>query len=204
MILPGQQNILAISTAGTTIVAVRCGTRTVVKVNAARRDQAEYLVPMVEEALHEADASFEDIARIGIVTGPGSFTGLRVGLAAARGFGLALGLPVIGISAFDMWRKAAGAVKGKFAVALDTLRDDFFAEGDGIPAGVYELSVLAKHDDTTFAGDALGLLDVSQKLTVNDRALAEALLALTAAADADEAPANPYYLRAPDVSQPAL
>lgn len=61
------------------------------------RGHAERLVPMVEEALAEGGLSYRDLDRIGVTTGPGSFTGVRVGIAAARGFALALGIPAVGI-----------------------------------------------------------------------------------------------------------
>jgi tRNA threonylcarbamoyl adenosine modification protein YeaZ len=62
------------------------------------RGHAESLAPMVEEAMRGVDGGFPSLARIAVATGPGSFTGIRVGLAMARAMGLALGLPVVGVS----------------------------------------------------------------------------------------------------------
>ena len=62
------------------------------------RGHAEALIPMVARVLDEAGLSSSDIDAFAVTVGPGSFTGLRVGIAAARGFGLATGKPVIGLS----------------------------------------------------------------------------------------------------------
>src|SRR4051812_38337864 len=59
--------------------------------------QAERLFPALAELLARSNASYSDLARIAVTTGPGSFTGLRIGLSAARGLALALGIPVVGI-----------------------------------------------------------------------------------------------------------
>jgi tRNA threonylcarbamoyladenosine biosynthesis protein TsaB len=62
------------------------------------RGQADVLAPMVEEAMRGVDGGFPSLARIAVATGPGSFTGIRVGLAMARAMGVALAIPVVGVS----------------------------------------------------------------------------------------------------------
>ena len=62
------------------------------------RGHAEALIPLVERLMNESGREFNDIDAFAVTVGPGSFTGLRVGLSAARGFGLATGKPVIGVS----------------------------------------------------------------------------------------------------------
>ena len=71
------------------------------------RGHAERLFPMIGEALAEAGAGWEAITRIAVCTGPGSFTGVRVGVAAARGLGLSLAVPVIGVTRFEALALAA-------------------------------------------------------------------------------------------------
>lgn len=61
------------------------------------RGHAESLIPMVERVLAAGGAEFADIDAFAVTVGPGSFTGLRVGISAARGFGLATGKPVLGL-----------------------------------------------------------------------------------------------------------
>lgn len=62
------------------------------------RGHAEALAPMVEEAVQSVEGGFASLDRIAVATGPGSFTGIRVGLALARAMGMALGVPVVGVS----------------------------------------------------------------------------------------------------------
>ena len=62
------------------------------------RGHAEALAPMVEEAMDGVEGGFSSLDRIAVTTGPGSFTGIRVGLAMARAMGVALDIPVVGVS----------------------------------------------------------------------------------------------------------
>jgi tRNA threonylcarbamoyl adenosine modification protein YeaZ len=62
------------------------------------RGHAEALMPLISRVMGEADVEFIHLDRIAVTSGPGSFTGLRVGISAARGIGLATGKPVFGIT----------------------------------------------------------------------------------------------------------
>jgi len=62
------------------------------------RGHAERLMDMIGEVMAESSTAFSDLDRVVVTVGPGSFTGLRVGLSVARGFGLVLGKPVVGIT----------------------------------------------------------------------------------------------------------
>lgn len=62
------------------------------------RGHADALAPMVEEVMRGVEGGFPSLARVAVATGPGSFTGIRIGLAMARAMGLALGIPVVGVS----------------------------------------------------------------------------------------------------------
>jgi len=62
------------------------------------RGHAEALMPLIEGAMREASLDFFALDRIAVTVGPGSFTGLRVGIAAARGIGLAARKPVVGVT----------------------------------------------------------------------------------------------------------
>ncbi|MEM1297764.1 MAG: tRNA (adenosine(37)-N6)-threonylcarbamoyltransferase complex dimerization subunit type 1 TsaB [Pseudomonadota bacterium] len=68
---------------------------------AMQRGHAEALFPMIEAVLAEAGVGYADLTRVGVCTGPGSFTGIRVGVAAARGLALGCGIPAIGITRFE-------------------------------------------------------------------------------------------------------
>src|SRR5947208_1647313 len=65
---------------------------------AMTRGHAEALLPLVARVMDLADVEFAELDRIAVTTGPGSFTGLRVGLSASRGIALAAGKPAIGLS----------------------------------------------------------------------------------------------------------
>ncbi len=73
------------------------------------RGHAEALMPMIEAALAEAGIGYPELSRIAVCTGPGSFTGIRVGIAAARGLALGLGIPAIGISRLEAMAAEAAA-----------------------------------------------------------------------------------------------
>ncbi|MFG1393583.1 tRNA (adenosine(37)-N6)-threonylcarbamoyltransferase complex dimerization subunit type 1 TsaB [Xanthobacter agilis] len=62
------------------------------------RGHAEALIPLVQRVMEDAGLDFEHIGRVAVTVGPGSFTGLRVGLSAARGFALAANRPVVGVT----------------------------------------------------------------------------------------------------------
>lgn len=65
------------------------------------RNHAPYLMPMVHELLEKTNLKMKDIDRIGVTIGPGSFTGLRIGIATAKGFADLLNLPVVPICSLD-------------------------------------------------------------------------------------------------------
>src|SRR4051812_23746860 len=107
------------------------------------RGQAEALMPLVDVCMKDADVAFDTLTRIAVTVGPGSFTGVRVGLAAARGFGLALKIPVIGATTGEVLAHGA-ASDGTIVSLIDTKRGDFYVEAfraDG--ARLLEPSVLS-------------------------------------------------------------
>jgi tRNA threonylcarbamoyladenosine biosynthesis protein TsaB len=63
---------------------------------------AERLMPMIAEVMAGAGLAFDQIERFAVTAGPGSFTGVRVGVAAARAFALAAGRPVVGVSSLEV------------------------------------------------------------------------------------------------------
>ena len=87
----------------------------VIERQAMDRGHAEHLFPMIESALARAGIGYDRLSRIAVCTGPGSFTGLRIGVAAARGIALGRGIPVVGISRFEA---LAAQIGGPVAVCL--------------------------------------------------------------------------------------
>ncbi|MFK7870502.1 MAG: tRNA (adenosine(37)-N6)-threonylcarbamoyltransferase complex dimerization subunit type 1 TsaB [Roseobacter sp.] len=66
------------------------------------RGQAEELFPIIDALLDKAGMAYADLSALGVGTGPGNFTGLRISIAAARGLSLGLGIPAIGVSSFEV------------------------------------------------------------------------------------------------------
>lgn len=101
---------------------------------AMQRGHGEELVPMVERVLAKASIGYEDLNRLGVTIGPGSFTGIRVGLAAARSFSATLNIPVVGIGTLealalsDRLDHTSSAVR---AVALDARNGLVYAQRFG-------------------------------------------------------------------------
>jgi tRNA threonylcarbamoyladenosine biosynthesis protein TsaB len=91
------------------------------------RGHQERLAPMVRELMAEAQAPFSAVDRIGVTVGPGSFTGLRVGLAFAKGLGLALGRPVAGVGVLHALAQAA-APAGPAAAVIDAGRGRLYLQ----------------------------------------------------------------------------
>lgn len=95
--------ILAFDTSGPYCAAafLRDGEVVETRVEEMARGQAERLMPMLEEMLEGAGATWQDLSAIGVGVGPGNFTGIRISVSAARGLALGLSIPAVGINGFD-------------------------------------------------------------------------------------------------------
>lgn len=91
-----------------------------------QRGQAEALMPMLEELLAEAGLGWRDLGAIGVGTGPGNFTGIRIAVSAARGLALGLGVPAIGVSSFEL--KAHDQGNGPLLITLPAPRGQAYAQ----------------------------------------------------------------------------
>jgi tRNA threonylcarbamoyl adenosine modification protein YeaZ len=128
--------LLAIDTAAPrlALAVLRDGDRVDTHVEDMATGQAERLFPALEELLSRAGVTYTDLTRIAVTTGPGSFTGLRIGLSAARGLGLALSIPVVGIP--SLLALSLVAQCDPVAVLLDAKRGEAYVQtfsGPGIP-----------------------------------------------------------------------
>lgn len=81
-----------------------------------------------EKFLAECGAQWSDLTAIGVVVGPGSFTGIRLGIAYAKGLALGLNIPVVPVNAFEIYLRATPDA----FVAIDSGRGDFFVAADGL------------------------------------------------------------------------
>ena len=129
--------LLAIDTAAPRLqLALLIGDRADIVVEDMTQGQAERIFPAIDELLARNRITYADLTRIAVTTGPGSFTGLRIGLSAARGLGLALKVPVIGVPSLLALSLATGC--NATAVLLDARRDEAYLQlfsGPAIPVG---------------------------------------------------------------------
>lgn len=91
-----------------------------------------------EKFITENNAKWSDITAVGVVVGPGSFTGIRLGIAYAKGVAMGLNIPVVGISAFDLYL----AQTPDAFVAIDSGRGDFFVAAHGLAPQTMEIEEL--------------------------------------------------------------
>ena len=143
--------------------------------------QSLALPTATESFLAECGATWRDITAIGVVTGPGSFTGIRMGIAYAKGIAMGLNIPVVGISAFDLYFAAAPDA----FVAIDSGRGDFFVTSP-------------QHEPCTMTIEQVETEQMKCPRTVGhkpfDLKLAPAIVANKIASGAVE-PVVPMYLR---------
>jgi tRNA threonylcarbamoyladenosine biosynthesis protein TsaB len=92
------------------------------------RGQAEALMPMIADVLAEAGIAARDLGAVAATVGPGSFTGVRIGLAAARGIALAAGLPTVPVTTLEAVAETAEPGPEPLLVVLDAKRNDFYGQ----------------------------------------------------------------------------
>ena len=206
--------ILAIDTSLGTAVAVidRDG---VVRAEAASGDplgHAEVIGTLLRQAVDAAGAPRADITHVAAGMGPGPFTGLRIGIAAARAFGLARRVPVVPVPSHDAIALGALLAAGiedrelpPFAVVTDARRREFAytlydgLDDDGLPVRRAEPQLVPR-------GDLDARLDELGAARLEATAVPAAMLGLAAARALDAGrtigPSEPLYLRSPDVTLP--
>jgi len=124
-------NIVAIETATETVgVAVRTTEGVEAEfVLTGRRRHVESLTPALEHLLQQVGLQAADLGAVAVDLGPGLFTGLRVGVAAAKGLAQALGIGVVGLSSLDILLRAGfeRGLEGRLLAAVDARRGEIFA-----------------------------------------------------------------------------
>lgn len=198
------------------------------RATAMERGHAESLLPMVAEILAAASlrGGISGLDALAVTVGPGAFTGVRIGLAAARAMGLAAGLPVLGLTTLEVVAMSQQAGEDPLLVAIDSKRKDFYAQlfaADGAPASApvavlpedlvgllpADARVRIAGDAAPAAAAALDAIGRTYDLTMGpDRPDAAAVARLAAERwrgglpPPDAPPPAPVYLRPPDVSPP--
>ncbi len=169
------------------------------------RGQGEILIPSIIQVLKQAHLDITDIDAVAVAVGPGSFTGVRVGLSTARGIGLALSKPVYGVTNFEA--EAYGILK-PITVVLDTKRGDYYTQSfdeNGHPIAhpiVQSAEQLKHHLPFTAVGDGATKLQEQIGCNVLEKISPSAVsigkIALTR--QAHPLPPEPLYLRDADVT----
>jgi tRNA threonylcarbamoyl adenosine modification protein YeaZ len=216
-------NLLAIDTAANLCAA--CVWDTAAGVERGRsvadlgKGHAEHLMTTVAEALAAAGMTYGDLAMIAVSIGPGSFTGVRVGVSTARGLALALKLPAAGVTTLDaIAAEARSAIPGRaMLVAIEAGRGDLYlALYDPLGNLLYGPTVanlataleIARHKSPVLAGSAArsiaeaaeGGFDIAAASPTADIAT-YARIAAGRGTPADKP--KPLYLRAPDAKPQA-
>lgn len=210
--------ILALDTslgaASVAVVDFPSGTVVAHRSEAMQRGHAEALIPMVRDAMAEVEGGFASLSRITTTVGPGSFTGLRVALAAARSFGLALNIPVTGVCSLTAYAApliAAGS-RTMLASAIDARHGSvfflsFWLDGKKAHAPAVmtaEAAAMAlRGGRSRIVGTGAALVVAAAERLGIESEVVEAgpapdilwVARLGAAADPAYAPARPLYLR---------
>lgn len=115
----------------------RDGTVLAHRFEARRRGHAEALLPMIEDVRGEAGVGWHDIDVIAVTVGPGTFTGVRIGLASARGLALVTGAAVVGVTSLEALAAeavAAGTKEGRLTVCVDARRGQVYVQTFAVSA----------------------------------------------------------------------
>lgn len=208
--------LLAIDTASEACsVGVVADGEPIIRSEIVGRGHAEVLMRLIEEAMAEARLAFTDLDRIAVTVGPGSFTGLRIGIAAARGFALVTGKQAVGVGVLAVHAEHARLLHGPRPVlaVLTAGRGELcgaFYSADGTeiesPQATSAQVLAAKvKDGDMIAGSGSDLvvaalpMDVTVRVAHRDASVdIAALCKLAAAAPQPTSSPRPLYLRPPD------
>ena len=177
------------------------------------RGHQERLAPMAEAVMAEAGLPFSRVERIGVTVGPGSFTGLRVGVAFAKGLASALSIPAVGVGTLEAM---AAPVAGLAFAVIDARRGQVYGQAfedghalmapDALTAedAAARLAEIAQGRPVTLIGSGAPLLaPMVPTAAVVAAEGADAREVARLAASRTPAPLRPLYLRAPDAKLPA-
>ncbi|MGO7362861.1 tRNA (adenosine(37)-N6)-threonylcarbamoyltransferase complex dimerization subunit type 1 TsaB [Rhizobium leguminosarum] len=178
------------------------------------KGHAEHLIGIVDRALDQAGLALSDVDRLAVTIGPGSFTGIRVGVAAARGFALSLNVPAVGITTLEVMASAQRDKTPHRAVlaAMDAKRDEIYLQSfaaDGSPldapraVSVAQAQAFAAGFDGEITGSATPLLKADAGGDHTNRFPISIVARLSAAASPDSGKPKPLYLRGPDAKPQA-
>lgn len=166
------------------------------------KGHAERLMAVIDQALDEAQVDLHAVGRIAVVIGPGSFTGIRVGVAAARGLALSLGIDCVGVSTLETLGASHRATSGSdkpVLVAMDAKREEIYAQAFAVDgAALNEPAALSAEDVDNLVKSLSAEPTGSWISKAGDRFDIGTVARIGAAKDAAGARPKPLYLRGPD------
>jgi len=169
------------------------------------KGQAERLFPLLEEVLTENNKIWSDLDAIGVCTGPGNFTGVRISVASARGLALSLSIPAIGITKLEAMTYGT---KGRTTAVLDARRARVYTQAfdDAQPTSIPKMSELLDIYDQLETDETIYMIE-DEALNLPkahfSEDIASAVAHLTAQRYKQEQPRPaPLYLRSADAALP--
>ena len=178
--------------------------RTFSKEKQMERGQGEALIPLIQELFNESKEKIENLDAIAVAVGPGSFTGVRIGLACAKAFGLALNIPIFGVTNLEA---EAYGISTPVTVVLDSKRGDYFVQhfdkGKATDeAHIESTDELKKTLPFTAVGDAATELanTIGCQVIQPREPIAVAVAKIALSRQNNPLPAQPLYLRQADVT----
>jgi tRNA threonylcarbamoyl adenosine modification protein YeaZ len=184
--------------------------------------QAEALLPLIDRIVSRAEGGFKAITRVAVTVGPGSFTGIRIGVAAARAIGLACKIPVVGVSTLAALAASgiAAGIRAPIVAAIDARHGNVYVQSFGADGATLLGPALMTAGEAARAlgGGPVRLLGSggpmiaieAWSIGISAEADVQASIPditfvarLGALADPARALPRPLYLKAPDATPPA-
>ena len=196
------------------------------------RGHAEALLPLIERVMAQVEGGFASLDRIAVTVGPGSFTGIRVAISAARAFGVALDIPVVGVSTLAAFaaplvlgpkpvsQKPGSSLPGVIVPAIDARHGQVYLQACSHTGAILMAPTVLPLAEAIeklpsgplrITGSAAPLLAIAswsahRAAEVEGETSAPPILyvaRLGMIADPQEAPPRPLYIKAPDVKPPS-
>ncbi len=169
------------------------------------RGQAEHLMPLIHGLVND----YKDINLIAVTKGPGAFTGIRIGIATAKSLGLALDVPVIGVSTFEAVLETYLAIEGRgsydyYGVLLETKRSDYYfkmfgSDHEGTAINAQDIYAMIEGKNCLILGDANNRFKGKNSYDIK---LPDPLQIARIAMKNRSEDCSPTYLRMPKIGTP--
>lgn len=173
------------------------------------RGQDQHLMPMILKIMQQTKTNFDQLDRIAVTRGPGSFTGLRIGLAAARGIGLASNTPVLGVDRFSIHQEHFKNIGKNHLVVINSRRQELYCRYYPVHEAPHDATImtgeeialfLKNRNDFIVSGDIPAEMFSGYRSFIEPEYVTAARLAANADPNTTDHLPRPLYLRAPDVT----